>query len=357
MRHLAHIVSSGWLAMAVVGAASAAPPRYRVVDVFDPPPYPGPSRGTSGAIGNGAWSAATFQQIGGGFVAFRCTQEICKSVISLEHPGGGSTALDVNRSGAVVGITSSETTSLGYVDDPVRGSWRIPSMNEACPWQLRLSSSAAAINNLGLVVGASQTCDNVMHGVLFEAGVMTRIPVADGIAEVSPADVNDKRVVVGVAAKVGGDSEAFRYDGQQMTLLGTLGGSRSQARAVNNAGRIVGCSLTPGDAATQAFVYRHGKMVALPSPGDGNACANDINKGGSVVGTGAVAGQNVGFLYVDGTTYVLNDLLQASDQAVWSVVDAGGINNRGEIAATALKAGATETTAVRLEPIVAGQRR
>ena len=351
MRHLTHSISSGLLAMMAAGIAHAEPPRYRVVDVFDPPPYPGPARGTSAAIGNGPWSAATYEQIGGGFVAFRCTQKTCERVAWLEHPGGGSNALDVNRSGAVAGVASSERSSWGYVDDPVNGLSSIPPLKDACPWRLDLGSTAVAINNLGLAVGASQTCDTVMHGVLFEAGVMTRIPVAAGIAEVSPADVNDKRVVVGVASKVGGGSEAFRYDGAEMTLLGTLGGSSSQARAVNNAGRIVGCSATLGDTATKAFLYRGGKMVALPSPGDGNACANDINKNGDVVGTGAVGGQNLGFLHVGGVTYVLNDLLQASDHGVWSVLSAGGINNRGEIAATALKAGAAETTAVRLEPI------
>ncbi|HEX5684465.1 MAG TPA: hypothetical protein VFY73_10585 [Ideonella sp.] len=356
MRHLRRFAPAGWLAMMVAGMAHAEPPRYRVVDVFDPPPYPGPARADSAAIGNGPWSAATFQQIGGGFAAFRCTKQTCEQVFRFERPGGGEIAADVNRSGAVVGTQEFDRGSRGFVDDPVAGLSSIPSFNDACPWQL-LRSVATAINDAGLVVGASQTCDGVMHGVLFENDVVTRIPVPTGIVDVDPADVSDKRVVVGGAKKLDGATEAFRYDGQVMTLLGTLGGTWSHAHAVNNGGRIVGCSYTVANAATQAFLYERGAMVALPPPGDGTACAHDINKDGAVVGTGTVAGQSVGFLYAGGATHDLNDLLRRSDQGEWRVVGAVGINNRGQIAATALKQGATETSAVRLEPILPGSAR
>jgi probable HAF family extracellular repeat protein len=320
MRQAFHTAVATGLALAA-GAAMAQAPRYRVVDVFDPPPYPGPFRGTSATIGNGPWSAATFEQIGGGFAAFRCTRHGCDMVALAEHPGGGRHASDVNRYGAMVGRTDGERNSSGFVTDN-EGNVRatIPSLNQDCGWQL-LDSSAIALNDHGLVVGLSQTCDRVMHGVLFEHEVLTRIPLAPGVAEVTPQDVNNHRLVVGGALRTDGGGEAFSYDGQAMRLLGTLGGTWSHAYAVNNLDQIVGCSETAGNASRQAFLYQQGAMSVLPSPGDGNACAYGINKQGDVVGMATVSGQGMGFLYQGGASHLLQDVLRPADRDAWHLLE------------------------------------
>lgn len=86
-----------------------------------------------------------------------------------------------------------------------------------------------------------------------------------------------------------GRIEAFRQEKDCRAMLGTLGGSFSIARDINNRGEIVGGSLTAGDEGFHAFMHRGNEL------------------------------------------YDLNSFLDTS--AGWEVIQAVGLNNRGEILA------------------------
>ncbi|MGA7908811.1 MAG: hypothetical protein WCA16_15485 [Candidatus Sulfotelmatobacter sp.] len=100
--------------------------------------------------------------------------------------------------------------------------------------------------------------------------------------------VNDLCQCAGVSLhQATGRIEAFRQEGEQRTMLGTLGGSFSIARDLNNRGEVVGGSLTEGDENFHGFLFRDNKL------------------------------------------YDLNDLLDKAGP--WELIQALGINNRGEI--------------------------
>jgi probable HAF family extracellular repeat protein len=100
--------------------------------------------------------------------------------------------------------------------------------------------------------------------------------------------VNDLDQFAGVSFhEATGRIEAFRQEGGERTALGTLGGSFSIARDLNDQGEVVGGSLTGGDENFHGFLFRDNKLLDL------------------------------------------NDLLDKADG--WELIQALGINNRGEI--------------------------
>lgn len=107
--------------------------------------------------------------------------------------------------------------------------------------------------------------------------------------------INDHSQVAGVSSNPQtGRIEAFSQRNGERAMLGTLGGSFSIARNINNHGEIVGGSLTPDDESFHGFLYR----------------ANSL--------------------------FDLNDFLRTRD---WEIIQATGINNRGEIIAIGCRSG------------------
>ncbi|HUO26870.1 MAG TPA: hypothetical protein VMU61_14480 [Candidatus Aquilonibacter sp.] len=108
--------------------------------------------------------------------------------------------------------------------------------------------------------------------------------------------VNDRLQCAGVCLdQATGRIEAFRQEDGQRTMLGTLGGSFSIARDLNEQGEVVGGSLTEGDENFHAFLFRDNKL------------------------------------------YDLNTFLEADSG--WELIQALGINNRGEILGVGARAG------------------
>ena len=119
--------------------------------------------------------------------------------------------------------------------------------------------------------------------------------------------INDAGEYAGQWLTKEGFTHAVHVCGSGVTDLGTLGGQFSSGRDINNSGAIVGGALVAGDEAYHAF------------------------------------------LYVDRVMYDLNDLIDAD--AGFELVNALGINNRGEIVALGHSGDADRVVLLRRRPL------
>jgi len=191
-------------------------------------------------------------------------------------------------------------------------------------------SVGMSINNSGQVVGYSTTGQSVQGNA--------------GSARFGPNISAPKSV-----------THPFLYQSGNMTDLDTLGGDDAEATALNNTGVVVGFSQTKGDVATHPFlvVVANGKMTDLGAPnGSNDAWATAINDSGVVVGDYRVSPTSTtqhAFVYSNGKMTDLNSLLPANSG--YTLIDATGINNNGQIAVNAINKSGQEQ-ALLLTPAV-----
>jgi probable HAF family extracellular repeat protein len=119
--------------------------------------------------------------------------------------------------------------------------------------------------------------------------------------------VNTQLEYAGQAVTADGTLRAVHVTRKGTKLLGTLGGSASSARDINDAGAIVGGSLIKGDDAFHAFLYE------------------------------------------DGVMHDLNDLIPSGGR--WQLVQALGINARGDIVALGHQDGADRVVLLKRRPV------
>ena len=124
---------------------------------------------------------------------------------------------------------------------------------------------SSAINNAGRIAGDSPTRYNrISHVFLWVNGAMTDLGTLDGASSYA-ADINLADEIVGFAETPSG-TRAFRYGDSTLTDLGSFGGAFStKAAAINDAGQIVGGSTLAGEdpQAQRAFLYLGGTMYDL----------------------------------------------------------------------------------------------
>ncbi len=191
------------------------------------------------------------------------------------------TALDVNNSGTVIGI------GLKIVKNGTAVS-SLPVLPGAT------SSSLAAINDAGVIVGTSQVAvsSSTTTSVLT---LWTGTAVAQSTPAVAtapgPLDINESGQVVGTL-DTGAQPHAFVWSPGQLVDLGTFGGVRSAATSINDLGVIVG-TTTDGSSLSHVFVrYPDGSshVIGLP-PGFTSVIQGlvKVNNAGQVIYT-ATAG-------------------------------------------------------------------
>ena len=200
-------------------------------------------------------------------------------------------------------------------------------------------SQANGINASGQVVGqAAGTPGDGYHAFLYSGSTMTDLGTLGGTDSYATG-INASGQVVGYAYTPGNVSRhAFLYSGSTMTGLGTLGGTCSWAYGINASGQVVGGANTPGDASWHAFLYSGSTMTDLGTLGGTDSYATGINASGQVVGDAFTPGDAPSyhpFVYYDGTMKDLNSLLTPASTG-YTVSSANAINNRGQIAATAI---------------------
>ncbi|MCC2960012.1 hypothetical protein LK540_06170 [Massilia sp. IC2-278] len=219
--------------------------------------------------------------------------------------------------------------------------------------QLGVASSGAAVNSAGQVAGTWVDAAGENHAFLYSAGVAVDIGNL-GADSARATGINEAGDVVGSSFLADFTAfQAFLYRDGVIRSLGTLGGPSSWAAGINDNGQVAGTSFI--DEETQhAFLYTGGVLQDIGSFGGAFTEARGLNDAGWVVGYSTYADDIPGidfssaFVYRDGAMFDLNLIVERP--GVWSILDAYGINDAGQIAATACTEFG-DCRAVRLDPI------
>lgn len=270
---------------------------------------------------------------------------------------GETTANGINNSGRVVGTVEAQTrftlsyrtSPNGYVSEPGSdiGILRANDINES-----------SQVTGRGLVNFGPET----YHAVRIDepnnnAAIKVDLGTLGGIESAGNA-INNLGQVVGSSVTSDGATRAFRTAANSAINaatddLGTLGGSSSTAFDINDKGQVVGSSTT-ASGATHAFLTDANSGIDanddLGTLGGNFSIAYSINESGLVVGDSQLAdGSNRAFIY-DGTKlFDLNTLIAGDFNFI--VTSARGINESGQIAATAFFNDTQTTRAVLLTPV------
>jgi len=178
----------------------------------------------------------------------------------IHNAGDDSRATAMNDKGAIVGsITPQGGESMGTVwaNKTVKSLGTLGGNH----------SVASDINNGGIIVGES---NGVAGGrelpFYYSNGKMTALPLLANGNSGSAAAINDLGDVVGGSADAGAKFKAVLWSAKRVISLGTLpGDDTSVAKDINSSGLVVGVS-SRGVANPRAFVWSaSGKMVDLNS--------------------------------------------------------------------------------------------
>jgi probable HAF family extracellular repeat protein len=200
------------------------------------------------------------------------------SRVNLGTLGGDrSMALDINRTGLVVGWSS---LSSPGTQRPFR--WKSGVMT-ALGTLGGTSGVATAVNDAGIIVGWSISKSGNRRATRWGDGKIKNLGTLGGL-ESEAADVSPSGVIVGWAENAAGAARAFLWKDGVMQDLGTLGGGLSRATGINRAGVVVGYSHT-ASGHTHAFRWKDGAMQDLGNMGRRSSAANALNNQGIIVGT------------------------------------------------------------------------
>lgn len=196
-------------------------------------------------------------------------------------PGGDySAAHGINDLGVVVGSSNTGTIVRPFTWTSGQGMQPLPSLPG---YQ---GGEALAINNAGDVVGYLTGVNGAVAVVWTSDGRILRIGTLPGGTSSRAVAINGSGQVAGTSRGARG-KRAFLWSAQQgMRDLGTLAGDiESEALDVNDSGQVVGAST--GRNGTSAFLSTPSAgMVRLKTLGGGNySRAIGINNKGEIVGT------------------------------------------------------------------------
>ena len=218
------------------------------------------------------------------------------------------------------------------------------------------NGGANAISNRGKVGGFAEnsTADpgcpspQVLQfkPVVWEKGVIHRLPTVGGDPDGVVYNLNDNGEVVGVSGTCTTFNpnflnnllavHALLWENGKATDLGNLGGQTGQAGGnaaydVNNRGEVVGGSDLAGDTTFHAFLWTRKTGMQDLGTLSGDLASNgiSINAGGSVVGVSLDANFNPRVSVGERTDDDLNTLV-AADSPLYLLTGCS-INSRGEI--------------------------
>jgi len=229
------------------------------------------------------------------------------------------------------------------------------------------NGAAVAINNRGQLTGTAETtiadptCSLPQlfrfEGVIWgpKKGEIQELPPLPGDNEAVATGINDNGQVVGTSGTcASGPIEAVLWQDGSPTNLGSLGGVVFNiAFGINNRGQVVGQSNLPGETTHHAFLWQNGAMADLGSIlGLPVSLATSINNQSQVVGfsqdSNGDFNSTVAWIWQNGVMTDLNTLIPAGSP--WFLIEALGINDRGQIAGYAFNASTGEVHAYLATP-------
>ena len=187
-----------------------------------------------------------------------------------------TSAAAINNLGVVVGSYNNPNTKP-MIGDIASGALKLD--DDFDPYQL---AYAQDINDAGKIVGTIYN-SGAWAAYSWENGVVTWLPGLGG--NIYANGLNQPGQIVG-----GTNGRPVIWNGSQITDLGSLGGSDGRAIGINDLGQAVGYSQD-ASGTSRAFLWKNGQiydlnsLVNLPA-GWTLASASDINDQGSIVGYG-----------------------------------------------------------------------
>jgi probable HAF family extracellular repeat protein len=240
--------------------------------------------------------------------------------LGLLHASDGySTANGVNSSGQVVGASG----DFAFLWQSGSGMQDLGNLGG-------VGTIAYGINNLGDVVGSSNTSDGSTHAFFWTASSGMQDIGNLGIGSIAYA-INDSEQVAGMYTLSDGKTvHAFEWTQLGgMIDLGTLGGPSSGAFAISASGQIAG-STSNVSLQTEGFVWN--PIRGMRSLNFAGTTPLGISSAGQVVGYVSLGSNQSGFLWTRATgVQNLSGLISPKGTLV-SV--AYGINRSGQIAAS-----------------------
>lgn len=191
---------------------------------------------------------------------------------------------------------------------------------------------AYGINNAGQVVGEidfEKSPGAAQEAFIYQNGVMTMLgyPAPAGMS--TAAAINNNGLIVGAARffNLSGPTHAATYFDGEWTDLGSIGGAQydSVAVGVNDSGTVIGNWYAGSTAGS--FIYQSGKMTDLKVPANGHAFS--INNAGQITADAVAHYGETGLVYLNGAWLDLNTVV--SQSYGWQITSAVSINNRGQI--------------------------
>ncbi len=282
--------------------------------------------------------------------------------------GSESNPNDINNSGQVVGtnIPVSSRFTTGYLTQP-NGSTGVNTL---------FIGDANAINDSGQVTGRGlvsdpSTSSSIYHAVLDNPNDGAGFIDLGTLGGTSSAGngINNLGQVVGSSNTTNNENHAFRTAANSPINpttddLGTLGGISSTAYGINDLGQVVGDSTTLGrnigptlsNSIRHAFVTGANSAINATTDDIGTLGGNfsvaySINNSGLVVGDSTLAGDGVrhAFLYDGNDLFDLNTLI--TENSGFVLTSARGINEGGQIAATGIFGDSGNSRAFLLTPV------
>ena len=168
-----------------------------------------------------------------------------------------------------------------------------------------LNSAGYGINSSGQVVGFEDVSNGTPHAFVSSGGTVTDLGTLGGATSVANG-INDSGIIVGQADISGGSTHAFIHTGTGSLSagddLGVLTGfDDSYGYSINSLGAAVGDLYASGSMTYNAFLYQGGMLFnlnTLVSNGTGWTLENafGINDAGQIVGDGLINGETHAFL-------------------------------------------------------------
>ena len=251
--------------------------------------------------------------------------------------GTNGAAYGINDSGTVVGVTYSGNS-------PGVTQWSGNTQTA-----LGITGYGMAINDGGKIVGGFQTAGQT-HAFSYSNGSVQDLGTLGGTWSTAYA-VNNSGQIAGTSTLANGHFTGFVSNGNSLVSLGTLGGANSYAQAISQNGFVAGSSQNAAGY-LNAFLWTSAGMQNLGTLGGSISTGEGVNDLGWTVGSSTTAsGASDGFLYRNGAMTDLNSFLPVGTG--WTITGASGINDAGQILATATEDG--QTWAVDLNPTTPSQ--